>query len=224
VTQTPCSPAPFIIALDGVAASGKGTLARKIAAHYHFPYLDTGLSYRAVAHALLQGQRSLDDMAYAVCLARALDLSCLDGVLLSRHEIGEAASKIAQNPALRAVLVEKQRHFAQHPPGNAPGAVLDGRDIGSIVAPHAAVKFYITASLEIRAQRRYEEVIARGGQGIFSAILADLRARDARDSQREASPLQHLPDAHLLDTSKLSIEAAFAFCLKIIEEKWQIWS
>jgi len=209
--------AAFVIAIDGTAASGKGTLARRLAAHYHLPYLDTGLTYRAVAHALLQRHLPLDDEACCVALAKELDISNLDRHVLSRHEIGEAASKIAPFAALRAVLVEKQRHFSRQ----MPGAVLDGRDIGSVVVPDAAVKFYVTASLETRARRRYHEMMTAGDVADLAQVKAQLHARDERDSNRASSPLRQVQDAHLLDTTNLTIEEVFVHAVKLIDTKWQ---
>jgi len=207
----------FVIAIDGTAASGKGTLARRIAGRYHLPYLDTGLTYRAVAHALLQKHLPLDDEACCVALAKEFDISNLDRNVLSRHEIGEIASKIAPFAALRAVLVEKQRQFSQQ----MPGAVLDGRDIGSVVAPDAAVKFYVTASLEERARRRYHEMISAGEVADLAQVKSRLQARDMRDSNRASGPLRQVQDAHLLDTTKLSIEEVFALGVHIVDTKRQ---
>lgn len=204
----------MVIALDGPAASGKGTLARRIAAHYGFHHLDTGLSYRAAAKAMLDAGLPLDDEAAAVRMAREVDLSGLDRSVLSAHEIGEAASMIAVMPQVRRALVEAQRRFATKP----PGAVLDGRDIGTVVCPDATVKLYVTASPETRARRRYDEIRASGKPADHEAILADLRRRDARDMGRTDSPLKPADDAHLLDTTEMGIEAAFRAARDLIDQ------
>jgi cytidylate kinase len=194
-----------VIAIDGPAAAGKGTLSRLIAKAYGFHHLDTGLTYRAVAKALLDAHLPLDDEAVAADIARNIELAGLDRTVLSAHDIGEAASKIAVMAELRKALVEAQRTFARR----KPGAVLDGRDIGTVVCPDAEVKLYITASPEVRAGRRHEEILANGGTTDFDTVLADIRKRDARDMGRADSPLKPAEDAHLIDTSEMGIEAAF---------------
>ena len=201
------------IAIDGPAAAGKGTLSRRIAEEYGFHHLDTGLTYRATAKALIDRGLPLDDEAVASDVARNLDLSGLDRGVLSAHEIGEAASRIAVMPAVRRSLVEAQRAFA----AKAPGTVLDGRDIGTVVCPDAAVKLYVTASAEVRARRRQVEINEGGGSADFDGVLADIVRRDERDSGRADSPLRPAPDAHLLDTSEMSIEAAFSAAKSIID-------
>lgn len=204
---------PLLIAIDGPAASGKGTLARRLADYYHLPHLDTGLTYRAVAFDLIRGGQPLDDEAAAIEAARHVDLANLDKHALSAHGVGEAASRVAVIPELRRVLVEKQRDFARQP----AGAVLDGRDIGTVVCPHADVKLYIVASPQVRAQRRLRDIEARGGTADVAEILADIRRRDERDSGRADSPLRPAHDAHLLDTSDMSIEAAFRAARAIVD-------
>ncbi len=204
---------PLIIAIDGPAASGKGTLARRLATHYDLKHLDTGLTYRAVAAALLESGSDLADGIAAQAAAAALDLSTLDRQPLSGHEIGEAASKIAVLPALRRQLVEKQRAFAAQP----PGAVLDGRDIGTVVCPDAAAKLYVTASPEVRARRRAAEMRQCGVAIDEAVVLAELRRRDERDAARADSPLRPAADAHLLDTSEMTIEAAFRAAVDIVD-------
>ena len=201
------------IAIDGPAAAGKGTLSRRIAEEYGFHHLDTGLTYRATAKALLDRGLPLDDEAVAADVARNLDLSGLDRAVLSAHGIGEAASKIAVMPAVRRALVEAQREFA----AREPGTVLDGRDIGTVVCPDATVKLYVTASADIRARRRYDEIIAGGGTADYDAVFEDVRRRDARDMGRVDSPLRPAENAHLLDTSEMSIEAAFSAAKTIID-------
>ena len=203
----------FIIAIDGPAAAGKGTLSRRIAEQYGFHHLDTGLTYRATARALIDAGLPLDDEMVAEKMAREVELAGLDRDILSRHEIGEAASKIAVMPAVRRALVEAQRRFSE----KAPGAVLDGRDIGTVVCPDAPVKLYVTASPEVRARRRYDEIIGKGGSADFNAIFEDVKRRDDRDMNRADSPMKPAVDAHLLDTSEMSIEAAFQAAKSIID-------
>jgi cytidylate kinase len=195
----------LMIAIDGPAAGGKGTLARLLARHFGLRHLDTGLTYRAVADMLLAEGADLDDEDAALAAAGRLDFSRLDRDRLSTHGIGEAASRIAVMPRLRQVLVAKQRAFAQAP----PGAVLDGRDIGTVVLPDAPAKLYVTASPEARARRRALELAQRGADISETEVLADLKRRDARDMARDSSPLRRAPDACLLDTTDLDIEAAF---------------
>lgn len=203
----------FTIAIDGPAAAGKGTLSRRIADVYGFYHLDTGLTYRATAKALLDAGLPLDDEALAQETAVALDLAGLDRAVLSRHEVGEAASKVAVMPAVRRALVEAQRNFAQ----KEPGTVLDGRDIGTVVCPDAPVKLYVTASAQVRAKRRYDEIIGNGGSADYDLVFADVKTRDERDIGRADSPLRPAEDAHLLDTSEMSIEAAFQAAKSIID-------
>ncbi|WP_187969776.1 (d)CMP kinase [Aquibium microcysteis] len=205
---------PIVIAVDGPAASGKGTLSRRLATQYGLRHLDTGLSYRAVAQALMAAGRPLDDEALATEAARAVDFSAFDAAALSAHAVGDAASRVSVFPPVRRVLVEKQRAFASQP----PGAVLDGRDIGTVVCPHADVKLYVTASPAVRAGRRHREILRLGGQADYAAILADIERRDARDMERADSPLRPAADAHLLDTSQMSIEAAFLAACAIIDD------
>jgi len=203
----------FTIAIDGPAASGKGTLARRLAAHYGFRHLDTGLTYRAVAKAMLDAGMPLDDEAAAVDAARAFDIGNMQRDVLAAHEIGEAASRIAVMPGVRRVLVERQREFATRP----PGTVLDGRDIGTVVCPDAPVKLFVIASPEVRARRRYHEILGNGGEAEEQAILADIVKRDKRDMNRADSPLKPARDAHLLDTSEMTIEAAFRAARRFVD-------
>lgn len=205
--------ATFTIAIDGPAAAGKGTLARCLAETYGFHHLDTGLTYRATAKALLDAGMPLDNELIAEKIAQQVDLAGLDRSVLSTHQIGEAASRIAVMPAVRRALVEAQRHFALKP----PGAVLDGRDIGTVVCPDANVKLYVTAAADVRAKRRYEEIIGNGLAADYDEIFKDVQKRDARDSERADSPMRPAADAHLLDTSKMSIEAAFQTAKSIID-------
>lgn len=205
----------LIIAVDGPAASGKGTLSVRLAANYGLRHLDTGLSYRAVAKALLDAGEPLDNEELAVAAANALDFADMVRGQLAFHEIGEAASKVAVMTGVRKALVEKQRVFA----AKAPGAVLDGRDIGTIVCPDASVKLYVTASPQVRAKRRFHEISKNGLPAVENEILADIIKRDARDMGRTDSPLRPAEDAHLLDTSKMTIEAAFEAAKSIIDAK-----
>ncbi|WP_284774111.1 (d)CMP kinase [Agrobacterium sp. lyk4-40-TYG-31] len=203
----------FTIAIDGPAAAGKGTLSRRIADVYGFHHLDTGLTYRATAKALLDADLPLDDEAVAEQVALHLELSGLDRAVLARHEVGEAASKVAVMPAVRRALVQAQRMFA----ARQPGTVLDGRDIGTVVCPDAPVKLYVTASPEVRAKRRYDEIISAGEVADYDAVFEDVKKRDARDMGRSDSPLKPAADAHLLDTSEMGIEAAFQAAKSIID-------
>lgn len=203
----------MIIAIDGPAASGKGTLARRLAAHYRLPHLDTGLLYRAVGAALLEAGMPLDDSAAAVRAAGSIDLSRLDAAALSRHDVGEAASRVAAIPAVRAALLDRQRSFGH----GGPGAVLDGRDIGTVVFPSADAKLFVTATVAERARRRTAEMASRGLHADYATILADLERRDARDSNRASAPLRIAEDAILLDTTNLDADAAFLRALDLTE-------
>ena len=205
----------MIIAIDGPAASGKGTLARRLAEHYGLPHLDTGLLYRATAASLLDADRDLRDVDAAIAAARGLSLTEFDEARLRGREMGEAASIVAALPEVRAALIEAQRNFAARP----DGAVLDGRDIGTVVCPQADVKIFVTASPAARAQRRALELAQRGESADYGAILADIARRDARDSGRADAPLRAAADAALLDTTGMSVEAAFAQALRIVESR-----
>ena len=203
----------MIIAIDGPAASGKGTIAKQVAVIYGLHHLDTGLLYRAVAKAVLDAGHSPDDVAQATAAAAALDPTKFDENALKAQKITEAASVVAAIPDVRQALINYQREFATRP----PGAVLDGRDIGTVIAPGADVKLFVVASPEVRAKRRTMELRARGEQADEQEVLADLVRRDERDSRRTAAPLKPAPDAHLLDTTHLGIDAAFRAAVEIIE-------
>jgi cytidylate kinase len=203
----------MIIAIDGPAASGKGTIAKQVASVYGLHHLDTGLLYRAVAKAVLDAGHSPDDEARATAAAAALDPRQFDENALKLQAITEAASVVAAIPQVRQALINYQREFATRP----PGAVLDGRDIGTVIAPGADVKLFVIATPEVRAARRTRELVARGQAVAERDILADLLRRDERDSRRTAAPLKAAPDAHLLDTTHLGIDAAFRAAVDIIE-------
>ena len=205
----------MIIAIDGPAASGKGTLAKRIAAHFGLHHLDTGLLYRAVARDVQRLGAALDDAERAAAAARALDPAGLDDPDLRKPGAGEAASIVARIPQVRAALLEFQRSFAQL----SPGAVLDGRDIGTAVCPDADVKIYVTATPEVRAERRFLEMQGRGEAATYEGVLADIRRRDQRDASRDTAPMRSADDAFLLDTSNLDIEAAFDTAVGVILRK-----
>ncbi len=202
-----------VIAIDGPAASGKGTLARRLATHLDRPHLDTGLLYRAVGRAMLDRGLRLDDEAAAAAVAAVLAPTDVDESRLRGAAMGEAASVVSVHASVRDALLEVQRRFARQP----GGAVLDGRDIGTVVCPDAAVKIYVTASGSERARRRLRELSARGEAVSFEEVLADIRRRDARDADRSTAPMRAAPDAHHLDTTELDPDAAFAAALALIE-------
>jgi cytidylate kinase len=194
----------MIIAIDGPAASGKGTIARRLAAHFNLAHLDTGLLYRATARVLLDNGSSLEDAGKAEAAARGLALRDFDEARLRGADMGEAASVVAAIPQVRAALMDWQRRFA----ARREGAVLDGRDIGTIICPDAQVKLFVTASPETRAQRRALELRGRGENVNFADVLADIRRRDERDSGRSSAPLVAALDSILLDTSEMDVETA----------------
>jgi CMP/dCMP kinase len=203
----------MIIAIDGPAASGKGTLAKRLAAHYGYRHLDTGAIYRALAYALISRGADLADKAAAVRAARGLDPQTFDNPELKSHQVGTAASVVSAYPEVREVLLNFQRQFAAHP----PGAVLDGRDIGTVICPNADVKIFVVADPGVRARRRTLEAQARGETADEAAILADILARDDRDRNRAVAPLQPAADAYLLDNSHLDIEGGVRAAIDIIE-------
>ncbi len=202
-----------VIAIDGPAASGKGTLAKRIAAHYQMKFLDTGALYRATARDLLAAGGDLQDVEMAVKAACNIDAQTLDDPCLRDPGIGEAASKVAPIPQVRAALLDYQRRFAQSP----NGAVLDGRDIGTVVCPHADVKLFIKADVEVRAARRFLELSQNGLEISAQKVLDDLKARDARDRDRASCPLVAAADAHLLDTTNLDIEGSCSAAIRLID-------
>jgi CMP/dCMP kinase len=209
----------MIVAVDGPAASGKGTLARRLAAHLGFAYLDTGKLYRAVGHAVLASGGDPEDPAAAVRAAKALTPGRLDDPALLGDAAARAASKVAAIPCVRAALLKFQQDFANSPPGGALGAVLDGRDIGTVVCPAAEAKLFVTADVAVRAERRHKELLERGETSIYARVLQDLKERDARDSNRAVAPLRPACDAETLDTSTLDPDAAFAVALAYIEKR-----
>ncbi|WP_156678098.1 (d)CMP kinase [Sphingomonas profundi] len=204
----------MIIAVDGPAASGKGTIARAIARHYGLPYLDTGLLYRAVGLQVLRtgGDPSDPDAALAAC---AFTDPLLADEQLRSEAAGAAASVVSAHPAVRAALIERQRAFA----GQPGGAVLDGRDIGTVIAPHAAAKLFVKAAPAVRARRRHDEIVARGLEISYDRVLADIRERDKRDMLRDHAPLTQAADADLLDTTFMDIEAAVDRALALVEAR-----
>lgn len=203
----------MLIAMDGPAASGKGTLAKKLAAHYGLGHLDTGSLYRAVARDMLKSKHSLEDAAAAARIARNLDSETLQDPELRTPHVGEAAAIVAKIPDVRKALVEYQREFAKRP----EGAVIEGRDIGTVVCPDADVKLFIEASAQVRAERRHNELVENGHAISFEEILAQIEARDELDRSRAISPLKPAEDALLLDTSDLGIEAAFKAAVELID-------
>lgn len=208
----------IVIAIDGPAASGKGTLARRIADHLGFAHLDTGRLYRAVARRMIAADTDLDDAAAAVAAARAIRPDELGDPALGDDAVGAAASRVAAVPAVREALLRYQRDFARKPPDGADGAVLDGRDVGTVICADADVKLFVTAEVAVRAERRHKELLRRGENSIYARVLQDMKERDARDANRAVAPLQPADDAWTLDTSAMTADTAFAAALAYIEE------
>jgi len=202
-----------IIAIDGPAASGKGTLARRLAEHYGFHHLDTGVLYRAVALALLDAGAALNDPVAALAAACALNPAEFGDIRLKSEVVGQAASKISGLSTVRGALMAFQRQFA----GQPPGAVLDGRDIGTVICPNADVKIFVVADATVRARRRVLEARAKGEEACEATVLADILARDERDQNRAIAPLKPAPDACLLDNSQLDIEGGVRAAIDIVE-------
>ena len=203
----------MIIAIDGPAGSGKGTLAKRLAGHFGLPHLDTGLLYRGVALALIDQGLSLTDASAAARVAASLDIARLDDPRLKGREMGDAASVVSAHQPVRDALLDLQRRFAAQP----GGAVLDGRDIGTVIAPEADAKLYVTASADERARRRHAELDRLGRPLPFEDVLADIRARDERDRNRAAAPLVVAADAFVLDTTELGVEAAIEAAFEAVE-------
>ncbi len=213
------APPPRVIAIDGPAAAGKGTLARRLAETLGYAYLDTGLLYRAVGIRALESGVDLDDPAAVAAIARRLRPDDLARPDLRGDRAAEAASRVATIPEVREALRAFQRRFAARPPGGAKGAVLDGRDIGTVICPDADAKLFVTASTEVRARRRHKELLERGIDSIYPRVLQDMKERDARDRTRAVAPLKPAPDAFVLDTSALDPDAAFEAALNFIKTR-----
>ena len=209
----------MIIAIDGPAAAGKGTLARRLAAEFNYAYLDTGSLYRAVGLGVLRAGFKADDEAAAVAVSANLDPALLGDSALRDERTGDAASKVAVMPSVRTNLLKFQRNFSLNPPGNKTGAVLDGRDIGTVVCPDADLKLFVTASADVRARRRFMELQDREPAVTYEQILADVQARDARDMNRSNAPLKPAEDALLLDTTELAIDAVFLRAVDLVKER-----
>lgn len=204
------------IAIDGPTASGKGTLARKLAEALGYAWLDTGLLYRAVGVGVKRAGFTPQDEAQAIAIARQLHLGAImDDNELRSAEAGQLASQVSAIPEVRQALLEFQRHFAQR----EPGAVLDGRDIGTVICPDALVKLYITASAEVRAERRHKELLSRGQDKSYADVLADVKARDDRDMNRAVAPLKPAADAVIIDTSNMDPDKAFSVALALVRER-----
>ena len=209
---------PLVVAIDGPSAAGKGTLARRLAAELGLAHLDTGLLYRATAALALAERAAPDDALLEAAARRLAGPDLLRAGLRSEH-VGRWASRAAALPGVRAALLAFQRRFAAEPPEGRAGAVLDGRDIGTVICPDAPVKLYVVASDEARARRRHEELQSRGEPANYAAVLQDLRDRDRRDSERAAAPLKPAEDAVVLDTTDLDVEQAFQEALRIVRER-----
>jgi cytidylate kinase len=210
---------PVVIAVDGTAASGKGTLAKKLARHFNFPHLDSGALYRLTALAVLEKKGDPKNEADAVKGARAIDLSRAGDPAIRTDVVGKAASDVAAIPAVRQALFDFQRDFLLSPPGHAEGAVMDGRDIGTVIAPDATAKLFVDARPEVRAHRRWLELKGLGILRDEAQVLAEINARDAADRSRAVSPLKQAADADLLDTSDLDADAAFRAGLALVQAR-----
>jgi cytidylate kinase len=209
----------IVIAVDGTAASGKGTLAKKLAAHFGFAHLDSGALYRLTALAVLDAGGDPKNEADALKGAQTLDFNRAGDPKIRTDTVGKAASEVAAIPAVRAALLDFQQNFVTNPPGGSPGAVMDGRDIGTVICPTATAKLYVDAALEIRARRRWAELKDMGIRRAEHDVVSELGARDEADRTRPASPLKQADDADLLDTSDLGIDAAFAAALSLVSPK-----
>ncbi len=203
----------LVVAIDGPAASGKGTLARRLAAALNLAHLDSGKLYRRVALTVLDAGGDPNDPVTTVAAATGMDLSSLDDPALARDEVGNAASKVAAIPAVRAALVDLQRRFATEPPAGKQGAVIDGRDIGTVICPDADHKFFVVANTQVRATRRHNELLERGEASIYADVLADIDARDRRDRTRAVSPLKPSDDAIVIDSSGLDADEVLKIAL-----------
>jgi cytidylate kinase len=209
----------IVIAVDGTAASGKGTLAKQLARHYGFPHLDSGALYRLAAFSVLEAKGDPKSEIDALRGAQTIDFNLAGDQRIRTDIVGQAASFVAAIPAVRSALLEFQQNFLEHPPGGSPGAVMDGRDIGTVICPTATAKLYVDAQPEVRARRRWAELKGMGIRRSEGDLLKELNARDAADKTRPISPLVQAPDAALLDTSDLGIDAAFAAALALVSPK-----
>jgi cytidylate kinase len=209
----------IVIAVDGTAASGKGTLAKRLAQHFGFAHLDSGALYRLTALAVLEAKGDPKNEADALKGAQTIDFTLAGDPRIRTDVVGQAASHVAAIPAVREALLDFQQNFLAHPPGGSPGAVMDGRDIGTVICPTATAKLYVDARPEVRARRRWTELKNMGFRRGEQDVLTELNARDAADKSRPVSPLKQAPDADLLDTSDLGIDAAFAAALALVSPK-----
>ena len=209
----------IVIAVDGPAASGKGTISRRLAKHFHFAHMDSGALYRLAAFSVLEAKGDPKNETDALRGAQTIDFNLAGDSRIRTDIVGQAASFVAAIPAVRAALLDFQRNFLASPPGGSPGAVMDGRDIGSVICPTATAKLYVDARPEVRARRRWSELKAMGIRRSEGDLLNELNARDAADKSRPISPLIQVPDAVLLDTSDLGIDAAFAAALALVSPK-----
>lgn len=209
---------PFVIAVDGPAASGKGTMSRRLASYYGLAYLDTGTLYRGVGWLMLARNLDPRDEPAAVEIAQNFATSQIADADIRTADVGRAASVVAAVPGVRAALFDFQRNFAMWPPGRVEGAILDGRDIGTVVYPEATVKFYITASPEVRAKRRYEELLLQDPSTDYEETLEQIKRRDQRDSSRESAPMRPAKDAEFIDTSTLDPDTVFARACRLIDK------
>ena len=210
-----------VIAVDGTAASGKGTLARRLARQLGYAYLDTGLLYRATGYMTLSLYPDQENITeeMAIEAVQAITLETMDNPALRDEETTQRASKVATMPLVRAALIEQQRNFAKNPPDGAVGAILDGRDIGTVICPNADHKIYVDADLEIRAARRVKELLERGDEAIHARVLQDMQERDARDSSRSIAPLVPADDAFIMDTTRVDADAVFTAALEFISKR-----
>lgn len=209
----------IVIAVDGTAASGKGTLTKKLAQHFGFAHLDSGALYRLAAHSVLEAGGDPANETDALKGAQTIDFNLAGDPRIRTDIVGKAASQVAAIPAVRQALLDFQKNFLAHPPGGSPGAVMDGRDIGTVICPTATAKLYVDAAVEVRARRRWSELKAMGIRRAEQDVVAELAARDAADKSRPISPLKQADDADLLDTTDLGIDAAFAAALALVSPK-----
>jgi cytidylate kinase len=210
-----------VIAVDGTAASGKGTLARRLARELGYAYLDTGLLYRATGFMTSSLYPDQDEITEEMALeaVQAITPETMENPALRDEEITQRASKVAAMPLVRAALIEQQRNFAKNPPNGSAGAILDGRDIGTVICPDADHKIYVDADVEIRAARRVKELLERGDEAIHARVLQDMRERDARDSSRSVAPLVPADDAFIMDTTRMDADAAYTAALEFISKR-----